>query len=178
MRRLISFLRRLRSDHRGVSAVEFAFLAPVLIAFYLGLAEMSQGLMAQRRVEHTASSICDLTAQAQALKSADLTDTFKVGQIIMAPFQTTTLTQRLSSVTVNSSGVAKVDWSQGSGIAGRSVGSTVSLPANVVTNGQSVIMSEVSYVYTSPVNYILKSPVTFTQTYYLRPRVVDQIPLS
>ncbi|MBS0296574.1 MAG: pilus assembly protein [Proteobacteria bacterium] len=174
----IKFLRRLRRDHRGVSAIEFAMLAPVLIAFYLGLAEMSQGLMAQRRVEHTASAICDLTAQARSLKTADLTDTFLVGKLILSPFQTTTLSQRLSSVTVSSTGVAKVDWSQGSNMSARGVGSTVSLPANVVTNGQSVIMSEVSYVYTSPVNYILKSPITFTQTYYLRPRVVDQIPLS
>ncbi|MDP2765777.1 MAG: pilus assembly protein, partial [Brevundimonas sp.] len=41
--------RRLSGDERGVSAVEFAMLAPVLIAFYFGMAEFCQGFMAQKR---------------------------------------------------------------------------------------------------------------------------------
>jgi Flp pilus assembly protein TadG len=171
-------LSRLGVDDRGVSAVEFALLAPIVIAFYFGLAEMSQGFMAQRRVEHTASAIADLTSQARTLTTADLTDTFKVGKIILAPFPTTTLTQRLTSVTMNASGVAKVDWSQGDGMSARTTGSTVALPANTITATQSVIMAEVSYTYTSPVRYILTAPIVFNQTYYLRPRVVDQIPLN
>jgi Flp pilus assembly protein TadG len=36
-------------DRRGVSAVEFALIAPVLVIFYCGLAELTQAMMAQRR---------------------------------------------------------------------------------------------------------------------------------
>ena len=37
-------------DRRGAAAVEFAFIAPVLIIMYCGLAELSQAMMAQHRV--------------------------------------------------------------------------------------------------------------------------------
>ncbi|MCC7266817.1 MAG: pilus assembly protein, partial [Caulobacteraceae bacterium] len=42
-------LKNLFKDIRGVSAIEFAFVAPVMILFYLGMAELTMGLMAERR---------------------------------------------------------------------------------------------------------------------------------
>ena len=36
----MGLLTRLRGDRRGVSAVEFALIAPVIIVFYFGLAEL------------------------------------------------------------------------------------------------------------------------------------------
>jgi Flp pilus assembly protein TadG len=44
-RRLSRFWR----DRRGVSAVEFALIAPVLMIFYFGMAELTEAMMAQRR---------------------------------------------------------------------------------------------------------------------------------
>lgn len=37
--RFCPHLRALRHDVRGVAAVEFAFLAPILILFYFGMVE-------------------------------------------------------------------------------------------------------------------------------------------
>ncbi len=54
MRALIQGFGKFRRDQRGVSAVEFAFIAPVLILFYFGLAEYTQALMAQRKTINTA----------------------------------------------------------------------------------------------------------------------------
>ena len=42
-------LPRFFRDRRGVAAVEFAFVAPVLILIYMGLAEVTMALMAERR---------------------------------------------------------------------------------------------------------------------------------
>ena len=63
-------------DRRGVSAVEFALIAPVLVIFYCGLAELTQAMMAQRRLSNIASSIGDLVAQSAQLNDASRDDIF------------------------------------------------------------------------------------------------------
>ncbi len=65
MRRAVrtGLLKRLLQDRRGVSAIEFALIAPVMITIYFGLIEFSQGYMAERRAGHVASMVADLVAQ-------------------------------------------------------------------------------------------------------------------
>jgi Flp pilus assembly protein TadG len=173
---MIGFLARLRRDHRGVSAVEFALIAPALIAFYFGLAEFTQAMMAERRASHVAASMGDLVAQSTQISDSTITDIFSIGTTIMSPFPTTSLKMRLSSVTANSSGTPKVDWSNGTGgLAALGTGATVTLPSGLVTAGQSVVMSEVTYVYDSPVDKFIPGTITFTKKFYLRPRKSDQV---
>ncbi len=178
MLRTVRWLRRFRDDRKGVSAVEFAFIAPIMILFYFGLAELCQGFMAQKRTEHVASAIADLVAQSESVSTAELNDVFQVATQVMKPFPTATLRQRITSVTRNSSGQARVDWSQASNWTPRNNGSTVSLPANLIANGESVVMSEVEYVYASPFDHVMPSSMTMRKTYYLRPRLSDQVAKS
>ena len=63
MLRRLNCLARFRSDRRGVAAVEFALVAPVLIAAYLGMAELTLGLMTARQTSHLAATVGDLAAQ-------------------------------------------------------------------------------------------------------------------
>ncbi len=169
---------RLRRDRRGVSAVEFAMLAPLMIAFYFGLAEFCQGYMAQKRMGHAAAMVADLVAQTDVVEKAEVDDIFGIGELIMKPFSAAPLTMRISSVTRNSSGVARVNWSRGDGISGRSVGSTVTVPAGLIENGESVVMSEATYDYDSPVDYLMPTVTRFSHTYYSRPRRVDAVGCS
>lgn len=166
-------LSRLGRDERGVSAVEFAMLAPVLIAFYFGLAELCQGYMAQKRMGHVASMVADLVAQEETVATANLDDIFDIGGLIMKPFPTPALKQRVSSVT-RTAGVAKVDWSRGDGMTARAVNSTITLPTDLIADGESVIVSEATYDYDSPVDYFMPTITRFSHIYYLRPRTVDK----
>ena len=165
--------RRFGRDERGVSAVEFALLAPVLIAFYFGMAEFCQGFMAQKRMGHVSAMVADLVAQEESVSIANLDDIFDIGSLIMKPFATSGLQQRVSSVT-RTSGVAKVDWSRGDGMAARAVNSTITLPTDLIANGESVIVSEATYDYDSPVDYFMPGITRFSHIYYLRPRTVDK----
>lgn len=164
---------RLGRDERGVSAVEFAMLAPVLIGFYFGMAEFCQGYMAQKRMGHVTSMVADLVAQEDSVGTANLDDIFDLGGLIMKPFNASGLKQRVSSVT-RTDGVARVDWSRGDGMVARAVNSTITLPDNLIVDGQSVVVSEATYDYDSPVDYFMPGITRFSQTYYLRPRTVDK----
>ena len=167
--RLIPTLIR---DRRGVSAVEFALIAPVLVAFYFGLAEFCQGYMAQKRMGHSTAMVADLVAQKETLTAAQIDDVFAIGGLIMKPYSATPLKQRVSSVTRDATGVAKVDWSRGSGMTKLNVGDTVTVPVDMIANGESVVMTEATYDYDSPVDYLMPSITRFSHVYYMRPRTV------
>lgn len=174
-----SLFRRLRGDRRGVSAVEFALLAPVMIAFYFGSAEFCQGYMAEKRMGHVAAAVADLVAQSEAVTSTQVADYFQIGALVIKPFSATPLNQRVTSLTRDSNGVVKVDWSQGSGMTARPVGATVTtIPAGLIANGESVIMTEATYDYDSPVDYLMPAITRFSHTYYLRPRTVEKVAYS
>ena len=173
---MISFLRKLGRDRRGVSAVEFALIAPAMVASYFGMAEITQALLAERKAAHAASAIGDLVSQSSSVSSSDITDIFSIAATIMQPYSTTTLKMRVSSVTADGAGVAKVDWSSGSGLTALTSGSTViDIPGGVISAGQSVVMSEVTYSYDSPVDMMMPNAVTFSRKFYLRPRKSDKV---
>lgn len=164
---------RLAGDDRGIAAVEFAMLAPVLIGFYLGMAEFCQGFMAQKRMGHVSAMVADLVAQEDEVAIANLDDIFAIGGLIMKPFSTATLKQRVSSVTLTA-GIAKVDWSRGHSMTARAKDEVMTLPADLISEGQSIIVSEATYDYDSPVDYLMPSITRFSHTYYLRPRTTDK----
>ena len=84
----------------------------------------------------------------------------------------------MSSVTRNSSGVAKVDWSRASGTTAYSVGTTVTVPTDMIANGESAVMAETTYDYASPVKYLMPAVTKFSSVFYERPRRVDKVGCS
>ena len=170
-------LRNLIKDRRGTAAVEFAFVAPVMILMYYGLAELTQGMMADRRASHVASAIGDLVAQDTVINTTEMTDVFNVGKAIIAPFPATGLSMRVTSIRKDSTGAIQVMWSKSSGSMG--VLTTVaSLPTGLIANNESVILAESSYVYNSTTKQALPNALTFTQKYYLKPRKTAQVTWS
>lgn len=170
-RRILETLR----DRRGVAALEFAMIAPVMIVMFFGIAELGQGLIAERRVSHATSALGDLAAQGQSIGASSADDMFAASTDIMAPLPANPLKLRVSSVTGDSKGKPKVDWSYVSAGSGLSAygdcTSPPTLPAGLVTAaGETVILSEAQYQFTSPVGYILPSGIAFTRSSYLRPR--------
>ena len=167
--------KRFLRDTAGLAAIEFAFIGPVLITMYFGVAELTQAMLVQRRVAHAASTIGDLVAQGSSITAADFSDVWVVGQTIISPYPTTTLKMRVTSISANATGTTTVDWSEGSGMTALAKNAAISVPASVIAANQSVIKSELQYTYTSPVNYVMHSPVVFNNTYYLRPRLSDTV---
>lgn len=164
-------LRRLGIDQRGVAAIEFALIAPVAIALYMGFAELTMAMMADRRVAHAAAVVGDLVAQSPSVAPSDLTDIFQVGNAIMSPFAATPLKMRITSIVADANDIPKVAWSKGSGMTAMTVGTAAGgVPANLLQPGDSVIQADVSYSYVSPLGFTLTAPITFSNTFFLKPR--------
>ncbi|USQ94973.1 TadE/TadG family type IV pilus assembly protein [Caulobacter sp. RL271] len=166
-------------DHRGVSAVEFALIAPLLILMYCGMAELSLAMMAQRRLSNIASAIGDLVAQNAQTGPAKTADIFKIGDTIMAPFTTTALQMCLASVTSDAKGKNTVAWSRASvsDMANCPAQDAVltDVPAGVLAASQTVILARASYTYTPTIKLVFPGGVTFNRTFYLRPRRSDAV---
>jgi Flp pilus assembly protein TadG len=171
-------LKRFFRDTAGLAAIEFAFIGPVLITMYFGVAELTQALLAQRRAAHAASTMGDLVSQGTSIQAANFADLWTVGQTILSPFSTTTLKMRLTEVAADSKGVTTVVWSEASGLTAYTKTAPITVPSTVISAGSYVIMSEVQYSYTSPIGYILHSALPLNSTYYLRPRLSDQVTCS
>ncbi len=178
--RLLLGWNAFRRDRRGVSALEFALIAPVMITAYFGVSELSTAMMTQRRVSHSASALGDLTAQAQSVTSANVDDILAAAAKMMEPMSTTPLKLRLTSITQQSNGKATVDWSVPSvNQTGYAKGTTMSPPPGLLVNtGDSIIMSEAAYTWISPVGYIIPNGIPFSDTFYLRPRYGAPIPCT
>src|SRR5476651_2814009 len=87
---------RFARDQRGVSAVEFALLAPVMIGLYLGCVEISQGVAADRKVSMTAAALANLTAQVTTISSTDMTNILDASSAIIVPYSASLLKMTLT----------------------------------------------------------------------------------
>ncbi|WP_244430665.1 TadE/TadG family type IV pilus assembly protein [Methylocystis sp. ATCC 49242] len=113
----------LAQDDRGIAAVEFALVLPLMLMIYLGLVELSRGMRAAQKLDLVAHTLADLTAQqltggsntGQAgLTEADITAVFSAATTIMSPLPTANLKMTISEVAITSpsAGVwqAKTTW--------------------------------------------------------------------
>jgi len=170
-KRLTDMPKQLLRDQRGVSA-------PMMILIYLGLVVFSQAYMAERRASHVASIVADLIAQSDGTSKKDLDSAFWVGDIIMQPFAVNRLSIRVSSVTVDSRGVATVQWSRANGrnMAPRELRSRVdALPPDLISDGETLILGETEYRYQLLIPSALDKDITFRRRYFLLPRSEKQI---
>lgn len=167
-------LRSFRKDQSGLAAVEFALIAPAMILLYCGLVEICQAIIASRKTDHVASAVGDLVTQADTVTASGVNDIFSIGNTIMSPFPTPTLQMRVTDITADANGTPKVVWSRGQGLSPMAVGQAVSLPV-ALNAGESMVMSESKYQYTSVLQYVLKNALNYSETYYMRPRRSDNV---
>ncbi|HYE00780.1 MAG TPA: TadE/TadG family type IV pilus assembly protein [Alphaproteobacteria bacterium] len=76
----------LRRDRRGAAALEFALLAPLLLALWVGAAETTRLLLAASKAAGAAQTVADLAAQARCLAEGDLADYRTAAALVMRPF--------------------------------------------------------------------------------------------
>lgn len=186
MQKMSLRVRALVHDRRGLAAVEFAMIFPMMVVMFFGVVELSSAISVDRKATLVARTLSDLTSQMASVTDADILSFGEAAKAIMTPYPGSPLISSVTEVYVDSStGVARVQWSKGLTIgttgnvaiasaAPHNPGDIVVLPpALVVAKGTHVVWSEVSYKYTPAVGYLLaKTGLTFNDAAYTRPRSV------
>lgn len=164
------FARSFIADTRGVSAVEFAMILPMMISLYIGSIEVSNGVSTDRKVGATARTLADLVSQSTTVTNNDMTNIFAASSSVMTPYPDGPLTAVVSAVNIDANGVAKVAWSDGKNTAARAVNSSVTLPAALAVPNTQLIWSEVKYTYTPAIGYVVTGSINLSEQSFVRPR--------
>jgi Flp pilus assembly protein TadG len=168
---LLHRARHLAGDQRGVSAVEFAMLLPLMITLYLGVVEISQGVSIDRKVTLTTRTVADLASQVSSINNADMTNILNATASVIAPYDASKLKVTVTAVTIDANSKATVVWSDTLNGTKHSVGETVTLPPALNVANTTLIWSEVSYNYKPTIGYVITGPLDLSDRIYMRPRL-------
>jgi len=167
---IVRCAERLRRDRRGVSAVEFAILLPVMVTLFLGSVEATQGIAANRKIELTAHTLADLATQYTDITDLDMANILAAGSAILAPYPTGGLQEVVSEIAINDQGVGTVVWSSTLGGAALTVGTTVSVPSALAVPNSYLVLAQVKYSYNPTYGYVMTGAITLSDQSFMRPR--------
>ena len=167
---------RLRRDTRGVAAMEFALIFPILFVLHIAAVEALGVYQAQRAISHIASTIADITAQNRVVTDAELNDILSASISMIHPLPNVGVQQRISSLSANGAGAITVDWTMRRSYVEPAA---PSVPSGYLGANESAIVSDVIYDYRPTFGLFLPNTIRFVRHAYVRPRLsvkVDRTP--
>lgn len=168
-------------DDRGVVAIEFAMIAPLLLVMFFGTVEFSSAVAVDRKISMVTQQLADLASRYTSVNDTDLTNFGKIGNAMLTPYSSTPLKTTITEIYIDpASGVGRAQWSKG--FAPKGDGTPVPVPDNLIVRdaqnkivpNQYLIFAETSYLYTPAVGYVMGvAGVNLSDKTYMRPRMGD-----
>jgi Flp pilus assembly protein TadG len=183
-RKIIKKLRAFKNNAEGVAAIEFGFIAPLMVATYFGTLEVSRLYIAKNKVETVSETIADLVAQGKTTTKSELADIFAIGGKALTLQENLEYNVVVTAVETlpNNSGdpVSRVLWSESKkGTNELTKDSIVNdLPDGLARNYETIIMTELYYDHTAIFEYFLKGPKSFDRRFFSKPRYTTSIPCT
>jgi len=190
MRRLVS---RFAGERGGVAAIEFAFIAPVLLSLYFVTMEVSQGIEVNKKVGRVASMVADLvTQQSQKVPVSELDGILDIGESILQPYNRSKATIVITAIKISDDATPKVTvaWSRklqnGSKGQGPARDSITTVPDKLKIRNTFLIRVESDLSYEPVITWSADQKqglglaaafdgIAMKETYYLRPRMSGEI---
>lgn len=79
--------RRFGRCARGIAAIEFAFIAPVMLLMLLGTVEVTRAIAIDRRLSVVTATVADLVSREEQLTVPDITAIYDIVAQVMSPFE-------------------------------------------------------------------------------------------
>jgi len=181
-----NLISRFRDDCKGVAALEFALIAPIMIMLFVGTLEVSAAVSVNRKVSRISSVVGDLVTQSTELNGTDITNIMNVSSDIMEPYDNA-VKIRITGIDI-SGGTATVTWSCNQGWSSLSNGSVYTVPNAIKTDGTFLVAARVQTTYQPMVGWARYSKstgvsfdntsVTMDEEIFLRPRIGANVTVS
>ncbi|MCA0000652.1 MULTISPECIES: TadE/TadG family type IV pilus assembly protein [unclassified Mesorhizobium] len=185
----VGFIR----DRRGIAAVEFALIVPILLIMYFITMEASQAIETSKKVSRIGSMVADLVTQQPTIVKADLDAIMKIGTSTLQPYNRSKpdITITAIQVTTDTPPRVNVVWSRkvvnGAYSIGTALPATTTVPATLRVAGTFLIRVESKLGYKPIITWSADSSqtaglttvfnnISMGETYYLRPRRSLTIP--
>ncbi|SJM28880.1 TadE/TadG family type IV pilus assembly protein [Mesorhizobium delmotii] len=182
-------------DRRGVAAVEFAFIVPVLLIMYFMTMEASQAIETSKKVSRIGSMVADLVTQQQTITAADLDAIMQIGNSTLQPYNRSTPEIIITAIQVTDEATPKVVvvWSRkmvaGAFSAAAAKNSITTVAPTLEIKGTFLIRVDSNLAYQPIITWSADSEkrlglssafdsISMGETYYLRPRRSPTIPCS
>lgn len=161
-------------DKRGVSAIEFALILPLMLLLFFGAVELSQGIIVDRKVKMTARTVADLVSQVATINNSGVDAALGASTAILAPFPTANAKVIVSVVSIDNNGNAKIVWSRANKDSGHGTGASVTVPDALKTPNTSLVWGEATYDYTPAAGFVV-GPLKLSDQIFMRPRLSETV---
>ncbi len=184
---------RFCSDRRGVAAIEFAFVVPVLLIMYFVTMEASQAIETSKKVSRVSSMVADLITQQQTIVAADIDAIMKIGTSTLLPYRRSAPTIIVTAIKISDTASLDVNvvWSRkvGDYPVDITAGDPTTVPPALRIRNTFLIRVQTILGYKPVIAWDADnskstgltaafSTITMNETYYLRPRRSTEIPCS
>ena len=160
---------------RGIAAIEFAFVAPIMIIFYFGMSEIALAISADRQISHTASVVGDLSTQVAGVDQNEMESMMTAALMVLGvdAADRANVTVELSSFELNADGstIDRIGYAlMGPAIsAGGPATFDASAISDMISATSGAVVARVNYKY-EPVTMKFMDKVTLSETFVLKPR--------
>jgi Flp pilus assembly protein TadG len=177
MRAQRKLCRNFLASTRGVAAIEFAMILPVLAMIFLATFDGGRAIACYMKMRSATYTLAAVANQYSTIQSSDMTSIMGATAAVMAPYSTSSTNPAvtITQIAISSKGQATVSWSYSQGGTAPAQGSSVTLPTNLVVDSTYLIFAQVSYTYTPLFGYFGSGGITFSDNIYVTPRVSNCI---
>ena len=195
--RRLPALERFRRREDGAVAVEFVLIAPLMIAIYLGIFQISMVISQDRNVSHAASVMGDLATQVPQLDNQSIEDVFQAGANVLGVGETSEwsdISMELVSLRMVETGGTNPDGTPETSVevvgkatigSGFSDAASMSFDSRILNTTSGAVVARIRYDYSlisnsgsASDNDWINGQYMLTEDFVLKPRVSEEVMFS
>lgn len=194
LRKAAALRRRFTGDQRGIAAIEFALVVPLMLAMYLGTMEISAAVSINKKVSRVSATVADLVTQQTEVNKTVLDNILEIGEAVLFPYTSDKPDIWITAIKVHSSYPegGKVAWSRrynkGNFQTGLSEDDDAWVPPDLRIDGTFLVRVDTDLDYVPVVHWLIGDTIgtnkngigviEMNERYFLRPRLGGTIVCS